>query len=253
MRKMIGSAVTSLVFSLAFVTASPSAWADFVTFTGTGAGGRSASVTFETSGGNLIVTLTNTSTMDVTQSSEVLTAVFFSAPGTLTRVSAEVTSGSVVNYETAAGTTAFPDVGGEWSYEGNIDQYGANSGISSAGFDLFGSGNRFPGADLDPPASPNGINYGITSAGDDPTTGNGGLLGNGGSNPPEPLIQNSVTFTLSGWDASWSLSDIGNITFQYGTSLSEPNVPGVPEPGMLALLGVGLVGLVFAARKFSWA
>jgi hypothetical protein len=244
--------VSSSLVVAAFVlfTGVSNAYADFVTFVGSGPGGLSASVTFEVSGGNLIVTLTNTSSMDVMASNQVLSGVWFSLPGSLTAVSASVNegNGSFVNDPTNAGNNAFPDVSGEWAYKSGLNMgFGSNSGISSSGMDdLFGPGDRFSNADLDPPNSPNGINYGITSAGDDPDTANGGLNG-------EPLVQNSVIFILSGWNGNWSLSDISNVFFQYGTSQNEPRIPGVPEPGVLALLGLGVVGLVFGVRKMSWA
>src|SRR5262245_58688626 len=56
--------------------------ADEVTFSGS-SGTLSAEVTFQTSGGNLIVTLTNTSTTDAMVPTDILTGVFFSAPVTL--------------------------------------------------------------------------------------------------------------------------------------------------------------------------
>jgi len=232
------------VFALAFFANASTASADFVTFNASGPNGLSASVTFEVSGGNLIVTLTNTASMDVWSSNQVLTAVFFSLPGGLTPVSANVASGSEVDNPTDAGNDAFPNVGGEWAYASGLNVSGSNQGIGSAGFDIFGSNDLFSDMDLDPPASPNGINYGITTADDDPDNSNGGL-------EDMPLISNSVVFTLSGWDSDWSLSDITDVFFQYGTSLSEPQL-AVPEPGVLALLTIGLVGLAFGVRKMCW-
>jgi hypothetical protein len=243
MRRVKSSAVAAV---LALVGLASSARADIV-FTGTNGSNLSASVTFAIDGNNLVITLTNTSLSDVMTSSQVLTAVFFSTPGSLTPVSANVAAGSDVNNPTDAGDDEFPSVGGEWAYKSGLNIGGSSSGISSSGLDdLFGSGDAYFGdVDLDPPQSPNGISYGITSAGDDPTTANGGLV-------DEALIQNSVVFTLSGWNSNWSLSDITNVWFQYGTSLDEPNL-AVPEPGVIALLTVGLIGFAFAARKMSWA
>lgn len=243
MRGTMSKASALVVFAIATFSGASSAWADFISFSASNGSGLSASVSFETSGGNLIVTLTNTSAMDVTVPSQVLTAVFFSLPGSMTPVSAVLNSGSVVNGDSAPAGGA---VGGEWAYQSGLNVGGSNSGISSSGLGIFGPGNLFGGPDLDSPVSPNGLNYGITSAGDNPASGNGGLSG-------EPLIQNSVVFTLSGWNANWSLSQIANVFFQYGTSLSEPHLGAVPEPGVLALLGIGLAGLVFGARRMSWA
>ena len=51
-----------------------------ITFSGS-SGTRAASVTFDTSGTNLIVTLTNTSAFDALVPIDILTAVFFSLAG----------------------------------------------------------------------------------------------------------------------------------------------------------------------------
>ena len=234
-------------FALAFFANASTAWADFVTFTASGSGGLSASATFEVSGTDLIVTLTNTSSMDVWVPSQVLTGVWFSAPGSMVVMTAEVAPGSGVNSATSAGNGAFPDVGGEFAYRGGLSMnFGSNSGISSSGLGVFGPGDRFNGHNLAGPTSPDGLQYGITSHGDNPSTGNGGISGT-------PLIQNSVVFVLCGWRSNWNLSSITNVFFQYGTSLDDTRLRAVPEPGVLALLGLGLVGMVFAVRKFSWA
>ena len=207
-------------------------------------GNLSALATFDTdvTGTQLIVTLTNTSAADVTVSSQILTAVFWDIMGStpsLTRVSAMLASGStVIDGVTDPGGV----VGGEWAYRGDLNSNSPPNrqfGISSSGLNLFGPPDLFPGTDLDPPVSPDGVNYGITSAGDDPSTGNGGLLG-------KPLIQNSVVFTLGGLPPGFDpLTSIKNVVFQYGTNLSDTRIP---EPGTLALLGCGLL-LVRRARR----
>ena len=81
------------------------------------------------------------------------------------------------------------------------------------------------------------------------TTGNSSVTGK------EPLIGNSVIFTLQGLGAGFNAAtDIYNIHFQYGTSLCEPHYPGivppepliegtVPEPLTAVGLTVGLAGL----------
>jgi hypothetical protein len=206
-------------------------------------GGLSASVTFDTSGTDLIVTLTNTSANDVLVPSQVLTAVFWDILGVspnLTRASAVLGLGStVIDGITDPGGV----VGGEWAYRGDLNPAAVPNrqyGISSAGFDLFGPPDLFPGSDLDPPASPNGINYGITSAGDDPNTGNGGIIG-------RPLIKNSVVFTFSGIPPGFNpATSISGVLFQYGTGLDETRFP---EPGTLALLAVGAMFLARRRRR----
>jgi len=212
-----------------------------------------ASVTFAEVGTNLVVTLTNTSTNDILQQSDILTAVFFTLAGdpALSRISATISTNSIVLFGT---TDPGGVVGGEWAYKNGISgaPLGANEGISSSGFSggpTFGSGDLFPGTNLDGPASPNGVNYGITSAGDNPLTGQGAVTGSNG-----PLIQNSVVFTLA-FNTNYVLtaSSISQVNFQYGTALTptDPNTPGVlvPEPGALTLAAAGILLLVMVSRK----
>ena len=227
---------TALILALAArAQASP------ITYTGT-SGTRAAAVTFDTSGSNLIVTLTNTSLFDALVPTDLLTGVFFDyldGPLTLNRVSAVLNAGSSVLYDSAPGGV----VGGEWAYADGIGDDapngGSSYGISSSGLGLFGPGDNFPGANLDGPVSVNGMGYGLTSAGDITATGNSAVTGG------FPLIKNSVVFTLSGFSSGYDVSRITNVTFQYGTSLSEPHV-SVPEPGSLLLL---VVSAAFVARR----
>lgn len=212
-------------------------------FNSTGANGRAASVSFDISGSALTVVLTNTSTIDAMVPIDVLTGVFFKIDGpsvTLSRTSAVLTAGSSVTLGGAVDPGNV--VGGEWAYKGGLSVKGMNHGISSAGLGVFGPGDRFPGTDLEPPASVNGLEYGITTAGDNPNTGNGGMM--------TPLIKNSVTFTLGGLPSGFSLSRIVAVKVQYGTALDEPDDEGfVPSPGAAALLGLG--GLLASRRRRS--
>jgi hypothetical protein len=244
------SAVLALA---AFMVAGPASAGPI--YTGSN-GTLSASVEFDIVGTDLIVTLTNTSTADVLAPGDVLTAVFFNLDGdpALSRDSA-VLNASTVFYD-SDGQPAGGVVGGEWAYLNGLTQYGANAGISSSGFGLFGPSNVFPGANLAGPVEPDGVQYGLLSAGDDINTGNGGITGSDG------LIRNSVTFTLDSLPAGFTSADIGTVTFQYGTALTETHIIGectencppllqTPEPGSLALIAVGALALAATRRKLK--
>jgi MYXO-CTERM domain-containing protein len=210
-------------------------------------GGLSARAEFSLSGGDLVVTLTNTGTGDVLLPVDVLTAILFDVSGSsvsLTRTSAVLGPGSSVFYD-SEGQPAGGVVGGEWAYQSGLSGApgGRSYGISSSGLGLFGPGDRFPGPDLAPPTNPDGLQYGILSASDDTSTGNSGILNSDG------LIKNAVVFTLGGAGTDFDLHRITNVFFLYGTAIGEGGYEGheVPAPGAFALLGLG--GLLCMRRR----
>ncbi|HYE63598.1 MAG TPA: XDD4 family exosortase-dependent surface protein [Phycisphaerales bacterium] len=219
-----------------------------VVFSGTSSGGKAAEATFSVNAsGELIVTLSNTSLADVLMPPDILTAISFDISGpavALTRLSGHLGAGSTVVYD-PDGQPAGGDIGGEWAYRAGV--VGAPGGrdyiISSSGLGgLVGNGDRFPGPDLSPPPNPDGLQYGLTSLGDDIATGNGGVLGSGG------LIKHSVVFRLGNAGANFDLSRIENVLFIYGTSLGEGEFTGtliIPAPGAVGLMaaGLGVMGL----------
>ena len=218
-----------------------------LTFNGV-SGTFSASATFDVVGGKLQITLANTSLADVTTPTGgggILTALFFDlAPTTiLTPVSATLGSGSTVFF----GPNGGGNVGGEWAYKRGLSGAPGNAGLgtSSSGFGLFGQAN-FNGANLQGPTAVDGLQYGITSAGDNTANGNAAVTGQ------FALIKSSVVFTLSGNPAFTTINDytISNLSFQYGTDLLlDPNVIAtpVPEPTAGVLLVAGM--LLLAAKR----
>jgi len=213
----------------------------------TAPGAMAASANFTILPGNLLqVTLTNTGTGDPAAPGNILTALFFNLAGdpSLSSDSAVLGAGSTVIHGPTPSTNPTPNgVGGEWAYTNNLlgNVSGANEGISSAGFNIFGV-HTFPGTNFERPpnGAVNGVQYGITTAFDTPGNDNTGIS--------VGLIQNQVVFTLDNFTGS--LGDISHVSFQYGTALTETNIPGnVPDSGRTAmLLGLSLSGLGFVRR-----
>lgn len=211
-------------------------------------GHLSATALFETSGNSLIVTLTNTSPADVLAPEDVLTAVFFDIQGSVS--SLKPTSAVLGSHSSVLFGTTGPNgsVGGEWAF---VSTYSKESGltrcgISSSGLDIFGPHDLFPGENLAGPASPAGLEYGITSAGDNPATGNPPVRGK------NALIQNQVVFTLEGLPTLFDPAlHIRNVFWQYGTSPSEPQLVGTvtPEPTAGMMLGLLLGIVVIGTRR----
>jgi hypothetical protein len=180
-----------------------------------------------------------------------LTAVFFNigsptVTAPLTRVSAQLsdTDSKVVAGNTTLGYT---DVGGEWAFAAGVGSQvsGYEYGIGAVGLDVFSPSDRFPGPDKDGQVPIGGISYGLTSFGDNLSTGNGHL----GAGSSTPLIQYSMLFRLADLPVGFSLEQIEDVRFQYGTSLDEMSLTGVmnPEPGTLGILGMG-IGSLLARR-----
>jgi len=209
---------------------------------------RSAEVTFSqaASGEDLVLKLSNISSSDVLVQSDVLTSTFFTLAGkpTLTPKSVILADGSTVLFGSSG---PGGNVGREWAYKQGLTGApgGAQSGVSSAGLGLFGSGDLFPGYQFTH-NPPDGIGYGITSAGDNPSTGQRAVTGS------NPLIKDTVVLTL-GVPCGYTLTVVDDVIAQYGTSLSDPAIVFIPEPGsaVLMLAGMAMVGMTMRRRVRS--
>ena len=229
----LGSYVaSSSAFSTTTITASGTDSAD--------GNALSASATFSVSGGDLFITLQNTGDA-ASQPGDVLTALFFTVNGSavLTPVSASL-AGSSTLYNAGAEAGS---IGGNWQYLTPVaGPHSATSGISTTGLNIFGPSGNFgtPTAQLD------GVGFGLVNG--VASNANGGVA-------PRELVNNGLVFDLS-LPAGYALTDISDVSFQYGTSSEEINLPGTP-PGVpdatstLALLGPALIGLGFLRSRLK--
>jgi hypothetical protein len=260
---MFAPAVGLLVLLL---TAAPAPATVVFTASGPGVDGASlsASASFTISGNTLTILLSNVATSDNTSSGQdvpgnLLTGILFDLPDsiTLTPQSALIPTGSsiVQASECTPGpcNASTTNVGGEFIY-GTSSAFasgapsGPDRGIASAGY-ISGAAN-FGGPNLDNPAAPNGMNFGIISL--DPSFNpNGGMA-------DEPLIKNSVQFQLLISGGTLTEDQISNVIFQYGTGFREPRLvccdrpptERVPGPATAVLLGSALL-VIGAARRIN--
>jgi len=230
--------VTFLFLFLSSFVVTSRANADTITLTDA-VGGHYATADFSVVGGNLVLTLTNTAAGDVWDPAHVLTGLYFDIAGdpTLTAVSATTCVNCITNFPNPDPT----NVSGEWAFRQTTDlAFGGDYGVSATGLGLFGPNNLIDGANpILAPASPGGVDFGITSKNDIPGTNNG--------LSSTPLINNYVTFTFSGISSSFDPTSVKVTGWQYGSTLGEA-VP-VPEPATLMLFGPAAFAAFAAGRR----
>lgn len=223
-----------------------------LTFTTSGPGDNTnktlnASVTFTVKNLQLVITLSNTATYDADDRADVLTGIFFKLGGDLSLTQDSAVLGSNTAIKDRPGISGpGMNVGEEWAYRNDLTGMtnGANEGIALTNLKNFGQRHRFSGPKL---GSSGGVKYGVTTGFDG--------LGNDKTLKHQPLIENTVVFTMGGLPTNFTLADISNVSFQYGTDLRNGNLAGtisggtsgspvIPEPSTIVLVAVGLLGCV---------
>lgn len=203
----------------------------------TGPNSLSANADFTFSGTTLNILLTNTSTgvpLGFSNSDQLLTSIAFDLPGLMTITGGSVvvgTGSTTINFDTGT-YEAGSDISGEWGY-GNLGTTGFGSLVNFVSANQSGT-TAFPGANLDGPAPLNGPQGGLTN----------GIVALGGLG----AVQNSVYISLNLSGSLIDLSFLSNgAVIEFGSDAAF--VHRVPEPGILILLGIGIVAVGIASRR----
>jgi hypothetical protein len=211
-----------------------------------------ASATFVVSNLELVVTLSNVGTTDPRSPADILTGVFFNIVGDphLTPASATIGAGStIIGQRLPLGFDG--NVGSEWAYTNHLSYIGANGidneGISSTKLSWFKKKDLFPGDKIKGTSPLSGAQFGITTLNDIMSNDQGGIKNKG-------LVQNTMVFVFEGLPSNFTASDISDVNFQYGTSIKAGTdvtgflVTQIPEPSVISLVLVGLLGALGLIR-----
>jgi len=263
--KKLASAFIALTLFTVVSTSRAVAALSSVTYTGQAANVKSdkgvelkATATFVVSNLDLVITMSNISTNDSKNPSDILTGIFFDSkvPFNLTRGSVSVgTESSVVGWRLPLGFD--DDVSGQWAYSGDLpagsrkDPYG-QYGIASTKFSLLNKGDLFSDIKIPGTHPLSGAQFGLTTLYDNGLNDQGSIKNVG-------LVQNTIVIVLDGLPAGFTTadiaSDIENVRFEFGTSLKKGiNIAGemvqqIPEPSTVALVATGLMGAIALTRK----
>ena len=222
-----------------------------LTFTATGHGDDtnetlSASATFVITNLQLVITLSNNGTFDPDDTADILTGIYFTLAGDplLTRTGAVLGPDTAIKDRSGVNGPG-TSVGADWAYRNNLSSQTnqPDEALTIASLKGFGGKRyRFAGPK---PGSPGGVKYGVTTDFDNMGNDKGGLKN-------KQLIENTVIFTLGGLPTNFTLADISNVHFQYGTSPTDANLAGtlsdtggtpvIPEPNTIVLVAAGLLG-----------
>lgn len=210
--KPLSSMAATLALGLALAPASYGA----VSATASSGDGRAAQAVFDVVDGNLVIRLTNLSSSDVTSRRDVLTGLYFntSRGADLNFVGAGTgDSSQVVNGPDRA------DLSRQWAFGSGkkaLKRAGAQFALGSAAL-----GGLFKGV--------GGLNFGLTSLGDDPTSGARGVR-------KSDLVQNEIILVLAGVPEGFDAADITSVVFQYGTKRKK-------DPRMIGELAMSVESL----------
>lgn len=260
-RTLSGSGPRRAVGIILWLAFAATSWAAPLAVTAS-SGSREANIKFEMVGGQLWITLSNTSDAGALYPTDMLGGAFFDIANDpiLTPLWAKVDTGSCLLYPGDTGCSSpqpgpintNQNIGGEWAYHRYTsgDPISQDYGIGAVGLGFFGSADRFDTTqNLGGQVAIGGGNFSLAPKGGIPAPATGKI--NGGLIHNAPYIMSSAVFafiTPANFDPS---SAIRNVRFQYGTSFSETSILAdpVPEPITMALIGGGLIALGFLRRR----
>ncbi len=219
-------------------------------FTGnSGSNGQAlaAKAEFLVSGTNVTIILTNTATAAANDGANVLGGLYFSlgGPRTFTNGNAFLTAGSNLVKKNDNSSQSGNPLNNEWMYKAPIVSTGGQSnfnngyGIGSTGFNFSTNANTFDEM----------FHGGNASAGANDDYGLVPLLGMTAGNTSNLYIRNSATFTFN-VNATFGVGDIQNVRVSYGSAgQTVINAAAVPEPGTIAVLGLGVLAVLRKRRR----